>query len=175
MAATTGQLLAASMATNAIGTMSSSYAQSKALKTQGAYQKQQFDTNARIADIQAADAIKRGDKESANHMRKVRQLIGSQRAKAAASGVDANSGSALDIQLDTSNFGALDALTIKNNAWREAWGYRVQANDYRGQGAMASLSAKNAARNTILTGGLTVAKDITAGLYSYNSSKLKES
>lgn len=170
MAATTTGLLAASLATSALGTMSSSYAQAKAAKTEGRYQQQQFETNARLADIQAKDAIKRGDKESANHMKKVRAMIGSQRAKMAAQGIDANSGSALDIQMDTAIYGSMDAQTIKNNAWREAWGYRVQANDYSGQGAMANLAAKNKARNTILTGGMTVASDITSGIYSYKTS-----
>ena len=45
----------------------------------------------------------------------------------AANGVDLSSGSPLDILGDTAMYGELDALTIRSNAEREAYGYRVQS------------------------------------------------
>jgi len=166
-----GALMAASVATSAISTATTAYTQSEALKMQGDYQKSVMEQNRKLAEFQAEDAVRRGDKESKELKKKVKVLIGSQRAAMAAQGIDIESGSALDVQADTAAFGASDALTIRNNAWREAWGYRVQGADYSSKGAWAQLEAKNAARNTLLTGGMTVAKDATGSLYSYKSQK----
>jgi hypothetical protein len=82
-----------------------------------------------------------------------------------AQGIDLESGSALDIQQETASLGAEEALNIKNNAWREAWGYRSQEADYKARASYAKITGKNTARNTLLTGGLTVAKNLAT--YSY--------
>lgn len=157
--------VAALTAVSSIGTLATSYSQSQALKSQGAYERQTADTNSRLANIQADDAIERGEREATELKKQTKRLVGSQRAALAAQGLDLESGDALAIQEETKALGALDALQIKNNAWREAWGYKVQANDYKGRGQFAYLSAKNQANNTILTGGMQVAKDVAYGAY----------
>lgn len=146
-------------------TLVSSMQQSNAYKMQAAYEKNAYDWNARIAEIQAQDAVDRGEK-AANELKKnTRRLIGAQRAALAAQGIAIDEGDALDIQLETAELGAADAQEIKNNAWREAWGYRVNALDLRGKGSFAELSGKTAARNTLLTGGMNIAKDLAYGAY----------
>lgn len=87
--------------------------------------------NASVAEAQSADAIERGQEEEHRFRSTVKGVIGAQRAEAAAQGVDVSYGSAVDVQADAAMLGELDALTIRTNAAREAWGYQVQAYDYR--------------------------------------------
>lgn len=89
------------------------------------------DYNAAVAELQADDAIDRGAEQEARFRTMVRASIGSQRVGFAASNIDVNFGSAVDVQADAAMLGELDALTIRTNAAREAWGYKVQAEDYR--------------------------------------------
>lgn len=165
MAATTTAMLATMMATQAMSTGANAYAQSSAINTQSKWQEMQLQTNERLANMQAEQAVKRGDKEAQAIRQKTKQLIGSQRAALAAQGIEVNADTSADIQADTASLGALDALTAKNNAWLEAWGYKVQANDYAGQAKMARMAGKFNAKQTLLTGGLQMARDITGGMY----------
>jgi hypothetical protein len=100
--------------------------------------------NAKVADLQAQDAIARGNEEENRYRTQVRGLVGSQRVAGAASNVDVGFGSALDVQVDTARQGELDALTIRNNAAREAWGYSVQAEDTRMRAQIVRKGGKNA-------------------------------
>lgn len=95
------------------------------------------DFNASVATTQAQDAIERGQDEESRYRTGVRDLIGSQRAGFAASGVTVDFGSAEDVQADAAFLGELDALTNRNNAAREAWGYKVQAVDLRKRAEIA--------------------------------------
>jgi len=109
-----------------------------AAKKQGEQQKQAaesqaglLDYNANVADLQAKDATARGVEEENKLRTRIRSTIGAQRTQFAAAGVDAGYGSAADTQADAAMLGELDALTVRTNAAREAWGYKVQAVDLR--------------------------------------------
>ena len=91
------------------------------------------DYNAEVADLQAQDALARGDLAEQRFRTGIKGIIGSQRAAQAASNVDVGFGSALDVQADAAYLGELDALTIRTNAAREAWGYKVEGEDLRRQ------------------------------------------
>lgn len=147
-------LLAASAAVGGGSSLLSAYQQSQALKAQAQYTKDQNDTNARLADMQADDAIRRGNTEANKAVRQGDQMVSEQRAASAAQGIDINTGSAGDIQTETTALSQQDAEIMKNNAWREAWGFKTQAIDARNQGNLALVAGNNAARNTMLTGGL---------------------
>jgi hypothetical protein len=95
------------------------------------------DWNANVADLQAADAITRGAEEEARFRQGVKGIIAAQRAGFAASNVDVSFGSSLDVQADAAYLGELDALTIRTNAAREAWGFKVEAEDLRQRGVIA--------------------------------------
>lgn len=136
-----------------VGLMSASTAMSAGSSFfSGRYNQQIADMNADMADAQARDAITRGQEEERRHRQSVQGLIGRQRAALAAQGVDVNSGSALDVQADAAKFGALDAVTIRNNAAREAWGYRVQAANYKAEGRLAFNRGMLDAGGTLLGG-----------------------
>lgn len=138
----------------AANSVTSSYNQSVAQSMQADFQSQQFEENSKLADMQATDAIKRGDEAADQVVEKTNRMLGSQRVAAGGSGVDVNSGSAALIQDDTKTLGALDALTIKNNAWKTAWGYKFQATQSQGQAGFAQIAGQNASNNTLMTGGM---------------------
>lgn len=94
--------------------------------------------NAQIADLQAADAITRGNDAVFKSQLRTAQLKGTQTATLAAHGVALDQGSALDILTSTDVMGAQDAATIHDNANKEAWGDKVQAANYRSQASSAN-------------------------------------
>jgi hypothetical protein len=132
------------------------YRQARADRLEGQYLERQAQTNARMANYQAEDAIARGDKEALSHKIMTNKFIGSQRAAMAAQGLDLEADDAAAIQEESKVAGAIDAQTIKNNAWKEAWGYRVQAEDFTQKGQFARITSKLKADNTILTSGLGI-------------------
>lgn len=128
--------------------------------------------NAKFAEMQARDAFKRGQEGEAISRMKVKKTIGAQRAAMAAQGIRVDEGSAQDIQQETQEIGALDVMTIRNNAMREAFGYETQARaetmkgqfattqgamqaaGLRMQGDWAYTAGRNQALETLLTGGM---------------------
>lgn len=116
--------------------------------------------NAEMADRAADDAVARG-REAQNRSRLgTRQLIGAQRATLAGQGLQLEGGTASDLQLESQQLGELDTLTIANNAMREAFGFKVEAVNYRSQANLTRLAGKNTAANyrnqgytTLLTTG----------------------
>lgn len=140
------------------------FIESDALKQRAKFQAQQFEFNMKIAELQAEDAIAQGDQEAAAHIRKARQVRGSQRAAMGASGTEVNSGSNLSVQSDTEDMGDIDAMTIKLNAARKAWGFKVDATNMFSQSVLGTAAAENSARTTLLTGGL---KALGGGVRDY--------
>lgn len=118
----------------------------KLVEQQGDAQAGFLRTNASLADNQAADATARGEEGASSVTRATRALGGSQRAALAAQGVNIGSGSALDVVESDQRLGALDALTIRNNAAREAWGFQTQAAGYRSQADWTQSAARNQAK-----------------------------
>jgi hypothetical protein len=118
------------------------------------YNAQLMERNARIADMQAADATARGDVAEKQFRLQVSKLKGSQRSDFASSGVVVDTGSPLDVALDTTEQGELDALTIRHNASVEAWGYKNQAAESISQASLyrsTYRSASAAGATSLLT------------------------
>ena len=161
-AATMGQigtgLQVAGMVSGAFGAAN----QSKATQQAYDYQAAGNRNNAQIAEWQAQDATTRGAKSEQAQRLKVAQLKSSQRAGFAARGIALDEGSPLNILQDTDYLGELDALAIRDNASREAWGARTQASNYSSDAAMLSARAdaespSGAAFSSLLTSGGAVA------------------
>lgn len=148
------------------------------------YNAKVYENNALLSDAQSEDAVARGEQAVTIQRKQTKGLIGTQRVAAAAAGIDVNDGSAVEVQADTARYGEMDAITIRTNAAREAWGYKVQAmndrataqsarmqgksqaNNYRtqsadltAQGQIAQAAGRNAAFGTILTGGADLLKN----------------
>lgn len=132
------------------------------------------DFNAHVADLQASDAVERGAEAANRYRSQVRGVIGAQRTGFAAGNIDVAFGSAVDVQADAARLGELDALTIRTNAAREAWGYQVQAYDFRQQAAIDRKAGKNqiAAGNQAATAGaFNAATTIVGGTASLLDAK----
>lgn len=119
----------------------------------GKFVQAQERTNAAIADQQAVDAMRRGAIEEEEQRARVRAVLGAQRATMGANNVVSSSGSPLGLLADTAQFGELDALTIRNNAAREAYGYRVESMNARNRGQLARRQGSLGAASSILAGG----------------------
>lgn len=159
-------------ASSSVAGFASSWADAQSSKAQGDYQNEMSKINARYAELKADSAVKRGDREAESVKKDTKRLVGSQRAALAAQGIDIGSGSALETQEDTAMIGELEALKIKNNAWMEAFGYKMEAqNDIR-SGALAKRAGQNVANTTIATGGW---KAISGGLDSFSKSNFYQS
>jgi hypothetical protein len=118
--------------------------QSRAQSAQAKYQAAVARNNQIIAQQNADDALKRGDIEEQKQRQKVQLLLGQQRAGFAAQGADLTSGSVLDILGDTAATGELDALTIRNNAAREARQYMLQGVNFQADAQLYQMQAKQA-------------------------------
>lgn len=104
--------------------------------------------NAQQAEIFAKDAVARGEQKADSERRKVGYKVGAQRVGIAASNVDVGSGMGLNIVGDTALLGEMDVQIIRENAGREALGYKNQAANFRME---AAASKQNALWNTVGT------------------------
>lgn len=177
-------LAAAGTATSAYGQIRAGRAAKRAGEAQrdaAESQAELAEYNAAVAELQAQDAIDRGAEDEQRFRSQVRLLIGEQRAGQAASNVDVGFGSTVDVQADAAFLGELDALQLRNNAAREAWGYKVQGEDLRRRAEIArkegvfleaagrqqQMTANIGAAGTILGAGSSLLMD----KYGFGSSR----
>jgi hypothetical protein len=130
------------------GAHQSAAAQSAALN----YQAQVARNNATIAAQNAQTATQAGDVAAQNKLIETGQRTSSIRAAAGASGIDANTGSPLALQETNQKLGMLDALTIRNAAARQAYGYRVEGLSETAQSQLSASGASNAATAGAIAG-----------------------
>lgn len=138
------------------------YNSAKAQKATLGYEAAVADNNAKIAEYQSKLAIEQGQIAEQNQRLKTANLYGDQRAALAANGVDLGTGSATEILATTKYMGERDALTVRDNAAREAWAFELQAQGYRADAAVdrANADAINptmAAVSSLLGSGSQVA------------------
>jgi hypothetical protein len=133
---------------------------------QANYQAEVENQNQKTALLAAADAIHRGDIAETAARTRTRLLISKQRAGYAAAGIDLSSGTPVEVTADTAMFGEMDALTIRNDAAREAWGYVAQSEDFKRRAALVKSAARNNAGSSLLTGGSTALNQYSAGINS---------
>jgi hypothetical protein len=118
--------------------------------------------NAVFAGDQASDAVRNGQTLEGIQRLKTGQMVGTQRTRMAAAGVDLGEGSANDILTTTKYMGERDALQINDNAMMQAWGYRTQQQGFlddaaRAEGQADTIHPWMAASTSLLTGATNVA------------------
>ena len=122
----------------------------------GLRQKQSDEDTARqqgeIGAYQSADAMQRGTAEEMRYRRSIGKLLGAQKNEIGARNVERR-GSALDLLEDSAMIGEEDAVNIRNDAARQAWGYRVNANEQARITNQAGTNARNAGVGSALTSG----------------------
>ncbi len=134
-------------------------AQRESILAQGTVAESNARIEARSARLRGRLAIRAGKKRAAVIMGRQDQLTGIQRASLAAQGIDPNSGTGAAVLIESRFFGDLDIIETQTNAKMEALGFKAQALSAEGRGAFARIAAKSQARQTLLTGGMSIARD----------------
>lgn len=181
----------AALITSGITSIGNSYADSQAKKAVADYQAGMARVNKMLSEVQADEAITRGDflageiqrkgdQQTSYLRRKAKAVEGSQKVSYAAQGVETTSGTPADVIAESKFLSdheeslmkrntATDILTIKSNAWREAWGLKTQALSYDAQAAMAGITGSNQARQSLISGGLN---SLNYGLRAFGRYKM---
>lgn len=133
----------------ALGSAYGSYQSSQAQQRQADYQSQMAARNARIAEQnaqlaeeQGRQAKKEGYEDKLKKRQEVAGVIGAQRAAQGASGAVVDVGGNLDLNLDTAESGEIDALKLEQQGLDADYQKRLEAWNYREQGAAQSSAAK---------------------------------
>lgn len=134
--------------------------QGRAASQSANYNAQVATNNAEISRQNAEMAAREGDANAAREQQKTRAVAGAIKANQAASGIDVNRGSAVDVQSSAAELGMLNAISIRSNAARRAYGFQTQASSYEAQAGLDRAQGRNARRagmiegaGTLLTGG----------------------
>lgn len=127
---------------------------------EGRRQKQHYEAQARLQRISAHEAIRDAEFNVRTLFKQAAQDAGMARAAQSASTTDVTTGSSAAAQAMYARVAELDAYTIRNNAAREAWGYRTRGRFLKYAGALAELEARREA-----LGGITklVARSLGSG------------
>lgn len=100
------------------------------------------------------DAERRGADEQYAAIRRGREMIADQLIAMAANNVDSSGGSMAALLADTAGGSVYDALVARNNAEREAYGYRTQAAAERSRANIYRATGRNKAAGSLLTGAI---------------------
>lgn len=106
--------------------------------------------NAEVSRVKAADALSTGAIAEERTRAQVRQIKGAQIAAMGASGGEVGAGSFGEILDQTTRFGELDALTVRANALKTAYGFNTQAEADSLQGAMLASQGRFNAAGSLL-------------------------
>lgn len=97
--------------------------------------------NAQIASRNASFAAAGGEAEAGISEAKTRALVGGTLANQGASGVRTDSGSAVNVRASEAETGMLDALTIRAEAAKKAYGYQTEVVGEKTKQAMLTQQA----------------------------------
>lgn len=132
-----GYMQAAGIGFSAVSAYKQAQSQRDALR----YKARVDANNAQIAEWQAQQELAGGVVAEQASRLKTAQVTGAQRATMAANGIDLGEGNATDVLATTKFVGEQDALTIRDNAARSAWGARIQAQNYLDDSRVANATA----------------------------------
>lgn len=129
------------------------YESGQANKSAAAYQAEVAANNAKIAQQNATWDIQAGEVAADNQGLRTRGAVGAEKAGQGAAGVSVNSGTAPDVRAATEALGMQDAMTIRSNAARAAYGAEVQATSDTAQSQLDTMQSRQAG----------IAGDLSAG------------
>jgi hypothetical protein len=141
--------------------------QARAIRAKGDFDEKSILMAKSVEELRARDIRKRGRQLEQRHLQNVRKLIGAQKVSLAAQGVVVGVGSGRDIQLETHEIGAVDALMIRTNAEREALGVEFGIEGLGMQAKLADIAAETEFASTLLTGGLQAARAFYRGTFDW--------
>lgn len=138
-----------------------SIAQGNAAADSAKYNAQVQSNNAQIALQNATLAGQKGAANAAIEQQKTRATVGAIKAAQAANGIDLSSGSAVDVRSSAAELGQLNAITVRSNAAREAYGYQTQSSSHMAQSQLDRQEAKYDAASGYLEAGGTLLGNTT--------------
>lgn len=121
--------------------------QTAALQAQANYQAQVAQNNQKRALEDERLALAEASAEEAAQGMRNRAVMGAIKAGQAASGVDINQGSPLDVRTSAAELGQLDQQTIRAKGMREAYGYGARAADFGAEANMQRAAGKVARKS----------------------------
>lgn len=130
--------------------------QAQAAQDQADYEAAVQRNNNIMAERARKDAIKRGKREETLRRLQIGQDKATARSQLAGGGFDVNTGSALTRQSDVEAMGEVEALTIRNNAQREAYGISVDNARERAASAGRIASFENKRKSSLISGATQV-------------------
>lgn len=141
-------------------------------KTTAAAQQQTYNYQAGVAqinsaiDLQNADwARNQGDAEAMQYGMKEGQTLANIKTAQAASGIDVNSGSAVDVRSSARTVGAIDTAQIRSNAAKVAYDYDVKSTSDLNQSTLDIMGGQNA----IVAGDIAATTSILGSVSSVAS------
>ena len=143
-------VLGAMMAMKVIGGIMGASAQEEQAEQQAHAMKM----NADFADFRAEETLSIGELQAQRYSDRINQLLGSQAAAQAASGLDLDVGTTARVREQTRLAGDIDVNTIRENAERSAQGLRMGAQQTRQQAGSVVSAGQTAARNTMFMSAL---------------------
>ncbi len=159
---TAAVISAVSIAASLAGTAMSAMAQQQAAQRQAEqqeaanrYQQKIAERNRDLAEEQARAARKEGYDAAVKKRQEVAGIIGAQRARQGASGIGVDTGSALDLNMDTAERGEIDALALQQQGLDKARNLEIQAwnSNANAQGYAWAADNVSSGNNGLATAG----------------------
>lgn len=124
-----------------------------AARNQASYAAQIAKNNQTIALQNAARAEQAGNVQAEAQGRKGAARLAGIKTGQAASGINVNEGTAVDVQAGQREINQLDTETVLNNAQIQSYGYRTQAMNFEAEEAAQKAKASNAVPAALLKAG----------------------
>lgn len=125
-------------------------------------------SNAEIARNNAELTSQAGETQASNLGFKNRAQMGAIKAGQASSGIDISSKSARDVRDSQQALGLLDTQTLRSNAAREAFGYKVKEREFRNEAKLATNRGKAA----MIGAALSAASSLAGGVQNQRMANL---
>lgn len=157
MKISSGNMAALNYGLSGFGELAAGWAGSRVASARAGYQRQAAEINLDFAKMQGANVRERGEKAARKTEAQGRRIQGAQRAALAGQGVEVNSGSAADVQVETEVLSKLDANEIRTSAWMQAWGIEANADNEFAASNVAANALDFEGANTLAVGGIRAA------------------
>ncbi len=151
--------------------MQQANAQAAAVEQEGRNANTIAQFNAGQNELAADDAVRRGSVEASDKREIARKLNATGSTRMAGAGLVDNTGTNVDMLAQNAQMGEYNALTVMNNAEREAYGFRAEAKGQRLGGQVALNNSKFQADTMKYNGKLGAAGTIVSGFSDFGVSK----
>jgi hypothetical protein len=155
---------------SAVGTIAGGIAN----QNSASYQAAVANNNSIVAQQNATEAEEAGSAAAENQSLKGAAELGKVKTAQAANGIDVNSGSALDVQESERETNQLSTENVFHNDLMQAYGYRVQSENFQSEAALDTAKADEAVPASVLsaTGGLLSSASSIGGKWSGSANSL---